>query len=337
MLSDSDDLSSDEGESTGVGLCEYLATNNANHEWINPVLNNKMKILCSNLKPNSDELWKIVGKDVANCITESNNDNTQTKASFTFDFQNFAVCPEKYQLTHYGAHSGEVLRTWLLEGSCDGKKWQTVHYHCNDRNLTKSKGSVFCWNVNCTKTYNMFRIVLKGVNSNKKWRLALGGFEIYGQIVQIQSALKKQNAIYNVYHHKSEEPRWETLCLANEFDFQKQESYNFSIWIRKEGKPMFRLKKQMMIGVIDSNLHQQKLYDDKSYGWMYSSYDGKIIDNNSRSKQYSGAFGRIGNIITCTIDSTSRTIKYHFREIRPTCMLMRMLRSTTTFQLRSKE
>ena len=75
------------------------------------------------------------------------------------------------------------MRTWVLEGSRDGKEWFTLINHVNDEALTKGYAAA-TWKIKDVSTpYRCLRVRQTGKNSAGKDSLRLCGFEVYGQLV----------------------------------------------------------------------------------------------------------------------------------------------------------
>jgi len=95
-------------------------------------------------------------------------------------------------VTHYTLRHGRdnglsILRNWNLEGSHDGKKWEILRKHENDRGM---KGSypfyTGTWTVEKrVQAMRYFRIHQTGKNSSGRYALYLSGFEIYGVLLDM--------------------------------------------------------------------------------------------------------------------------------------------------------
>jgi len=76
----------------------------------------------------------------------------------------------------------EALRDWKLQGSNDGKKWTKLLSHKQDASLDR-KGATKTWVIpKPKKSYQMFRLLQTGKNSNNHWYMALSSVELYGKV-----------------------------------------------------------------------------------------------------------------------------------------------------------
>ncbi len=103
----------------------------------------------------------------------------------------------RLQCNHYTLRhdsSGDFVRHWELRGSLDGKHWQVLRKHENDKTISKpyqlaswpvprSNGSSNGSGSDNSK-FRFFRIVLTGPNASKMTthRLCMCWFELYGYL-----------------------------------------------------------------------------------------------------------------------------------------------------------
>lgn len=100
---------------------------------------------------------------------------------------------EKYSLylTHYSLRHGRqdgmyLLCNWRLEGSLDGKIWETLKEHENDTLLKRTPHQA-TWAVDgkFTSAFRYFRIYQTGQNTSKSFNLFLSGIELYGVLIEV--------------------------------------------------------------------------------------------------------------------------------------------------------
>lgn len=176
----------------GQGIVAYLAGGLANYN--NPAEKGLIKITSSPLSHDSEPATAIVGNEVVRCVTAA-----RANSWFALDFGERSIAPTHYTLRHYNSWDTEALRTWTFEASVDGQNWVILRSHLDDTSLN-AKGATHTWNVPSESTptyYRYFRILQRGLNSNRHHYLALSGFEIYGRMQEPASATmpSKQNTI----------------------------------------------------------------------------------------------------------------------------------------------
>jgi hypothetical protein len=161
----------------GQGIVTYLAGGLANYS--NPAEKGLIKITSSPLANDSQPASAIVGNEVVRCVTAA-----RAHSWFALDFGERSIAPTHYTLRHYNSWDTEALRTWTFEASVDGQNWVILRSHLDDTSLN-AKGATHTWNLTSENTptyYRYFRILQRGLNSNRHHYLALSGFEIYGRM-----------------------------------------------------------------------------------------------------------------------------------------------------------
>jgi len=159
------------------GILYWLGTNAKTMRWRNPCGGGEVRILSSGLDPSSADPSTIAGRVAVRCVTIP-----MDYAWFIIDFLHRKIKPTHYMLRHYMSFDTEALRNWNFEGSNNGKDWELIRQHKDDYSL-KTKGQCYTWNVGAPNFYSIFRIIQTGLNSNQHKYLALGGFEIYGEMM----------------------------------------------------------------------------------------------------------------------------------------------------------
>lgn len=78
------------------------------------------------------------------------------------------------------------MRNWWLQGSNDGKHWDTLRSHTNDTSLKDQSFSVAAWPVlqDTSAAYRHFRILQTGKNASGQNDLTCSGIELYGALQQ---------------------------------------------------------------------------------------------------------------------------------------------------------
>jgi hypothetical protein len=96
-------------------------------------------------------------------------------------------------LNHYALRHGWkggcfLLLSWVIEGSQDGKKWDELRRHTNDRSMPVKGYGVANWQVENTTAYRRFRIRITGENlgggyNTGSYELNCAGIELYGKLL----------------------------------------------------------------------------------------------------------------------------------------------------------
>ena len=121
----------------------------------------------------------ILCRTAVRCLTDE-----KENAWFSVDFLGSEIKPTHYTLRHYILWNIESLRSWIFEGSQNGKQWTTISKHIRDESLSQ-KGASHTWKVQCNEFYSHFRIQMTDKNDNGHWFLCCSGFEIYGDFKYI--------------------------------------------------------------------------------------------------------------------------------------------------------
>eukprot|EP00483_Globobulimina_turgida_P011952 UN11974 len=166
------------------GICYWLGTNfGKSSEWTNPSKMGLIKIRISSLMYGRTD--NIVGR-----LTDSEVCTIHRANSWvTIDFGPYKIIPTAYSLRHGYGVGMALLRNWYFEGSNDANKWVKIKTHRNDRALCYSY-QLHTWNIpNCAESFKMFRIYQYGRNSSHDNDLCMNGFEVYGQLNRLQTAV----------------------------------------------------------------------------------------------------------------------------------------------------
>jgi len=86
-----------------------------------------------------------------------------------------------YAIRTRGDSNERHLRHWVLEGSVDGKNWNTLMTHSSDLTLNSQDG-IGKWKVNAQNYLSQFRIRQNGLNSTSNYHLLFQNVEFYGKV-----------------------------------------------------------------------------------------------------------------------------------------------------------
>ena len=91
-----------------------------------------------------------------------------------------SLVPDHYRLR--ADPSSHKLRNWELQGSTDGRAWQTLRRHQDDASLSNDSTSAAAWPVDAgAQAFRHFRVLQTGSNSSGSDYLACAGIELYGR------------------------------------------------------------------------------------------------------------------------------------------------------------
>jgi len=165
------------------GIVYYLGTNFGKSAFVNPSLAEKIKITTSLLQPKTPtNVSHVVGRSPKGglCMTTD-----QPNSWLILDFPQFYVTPSHYTLRHANIDS-DALRSWRLSASTDGRTWKVIKEHKNDGGLKNKRNSTHTWSISYGKgpkpKFRCFCIMITGPNASRRSHLALGGFEVYGDL-----------------------------------------------------------------------------------------------------------------------------------------------------------
>jgi hypothetical protein len=98
-----------------------------------------------------------------------------------YDFKNRRVQPTHYSIS---AHSNNYyLRSWVLEGSLEGSKWDEIDRHTNDA-TTNTQHPIGTFNISKSILYRYIRLRQTGKNAHGTDHLIIYAFEIFGRLIE---------------------------------------------------------------------------------------------------------------------------------------------------------
>ncbi|CAI2350375.1 unnamed protein product [Caenorhabditis sp. 36 PRJEB53466] len=172
------------GDFDDKGVVYWVGTNGTTvSSWTNPATVKAMRITCSDSRQPFGKPEDVLSRDSnpINCHTSDDKN-----AHFTIDL-GVLVIPTSYTLRHSRGYGRSALRNWNFLGSVDGKQFDTIIAHVDDKGLGEP-GSTHTWHVEekGTTAYRFFRLAQNGKNSSGQTHyLSCSGFEIYGDIVDV--------------------------------------------------------------------------------------------------------------------------------------------------------
>jgi hypothetical protein len=93
-----------------------------------------------------------------------------------WNFEKYRVIPMRYFI-----RSG-LLKSWILEGSDDWRKWTQIDVRENCRDLEGGKSGMF--EIEESKDWKWIRLTQTGMNLQNSNVLEFRGFEIYGNLIE---------------------------------------------------------------------------------------------------------------------------------------------------------
>lgn len=160
------------------GLLYYLGSLQKKHQYCNPAIQRFVSIQASSVATDSAVMTAVAGRKCERCMTDS-----RKPCWIIIDLKDVKIELNYYTLKHYNSYNN-VLRTWTLEGSNDGKTWVILRVHQSDDSLSplNDPGDTQSWSINPGYGYySKFRLYMNGKNSSGRWYLACSGIELYGK------------------------------------------------------------------------------------------------------------------------------------------------------------
>jgi hypothetical protein len=161
------------------GILHWIASNGNQEEWKNPHNQQLIRVSSSSLERGNwadlcerdpHELWT---KDVP-------------ASWFQIDLKHRLVVPTHFTLRHGMATKADFLRTWDFQGSRDGSNWELITRHKQDESLDEGFAS-HSWRIGPMRSsFRIFRILQTAKNSSNHNFLVLSGFELYGELYEIE-------------------------------------------------------------------------------------------------------------------------------------------------------
>ena len=164
------------------GVLHHIATSASFAAWRNPHVAGLVTASASSLSDDSVGIDALVGHDIVRLVTQN-----IPQSWMAIDLHSRLLHLTHYTLRHYSSWDTECLRTWRLEGkrAAADESWQLIREHHNDDSLS-GKGSTHTWTVRTTQWFSQFRIVQTAENSNRHHYLACSGWEMYGELREIE-------------------------------------------------------------------------------------------------------------------------------------------------------
>jgi hypothetical protein len=92
----------------------------------------------------------------------------------------------KVQPTHYSISSHNniyCLRSWVLERSSDGSKWNELDRHENDSTINKEH-TIGTFSISVRNKYQYLRVRQTGKNGGGNDYLTIHAFEVFGRLIE---------------------------------------------------------------------------------------------------------------------------------------------------------
>eukprot|EP01084_Bolivina_argentea_P242106 406259_1 len=180
------------------GLFYCLGTNGDLNcdSYTNPAKIGAIELTSSKLKHGESKLYALTGR--VNTIL-STKSKSKKGGFFCINLKNTKIRLTEYSLRYYNL-ANRRPRNWQLMGSNDGKIWDILKVHEDDRSL-KVRGDTFTWPIKtCMKFYSYFKLKSIGFNGEMlalDYRLSISGMELYGDV--IGGNMIMANDIHNKY------------------------------------------------------------------------------------------------------------------------------------------
>ena len=164
------------------GVLYYLGLNKLKDKrWVNPVLRGQVNVTSSSLR--KGEARNFVERRPVDqlCLCTEDEEGSWVQV----DLKRHVCAPHTYTLANRCDKSRDVLTSWTLEGSIDGKLWVVIHQHKNDQNLNDARlrsANSHTWKIAQCKYYFRFFRVRIGAQGNTSQSNVLAStcLELYG-------------------------------------------------------------------------------------------------------------------------------------------------------------
>lgn len=166
------------------GLFYWLGSRGGMTAWRNPAEADYVEVTASSLasSPPSKPASALCGRETVRCVTQP-----KPNQYFLVNLKRYKLQPTHYTMRHYDSWDTEALRNWQIEGSNDGRSYDVLREHINDKRLNKI-GATATWSLPVKKSYQFFRIRQTGPNSNDNHYLSLSGLEMYGILTEVKKS-----------------------------------------------------------------------------------------------------------------------------------------------------
>jgi len=158
------------------GVFYHIGTKGATEPWSNPAARGRVRVSSSSVE--KGQIVNILDRTPKEFWT-ADVPSSWIQVSLG---SSRSLVPNFYTLRHGGLSKADMLRTWTLQGSNDGKNWVVLRRHNNDQSLSGNFGTA-SWAVpDQTISYKHFRVLQTGHSSSFNNFLSLSGFELYGDL-----------------------------------------------------------------------------------------------------------------------------------------------------------
>mmetsp|Transcript_4271 Transcript_4271/g.15743 ORF Transcript_4271/g.15743 Transcript_4271/m.15743 type:complete len:509 (-) Transcript_4271:75-1601(-) len=161
------------------GVIYYIGSGGGAREWSNPAEDGRIAVTRS-----SDGTGRAI--DAAGRVGTKSYTDGVPNSWWQFDLgPTRTVLPSRYTLRHGSKQNTNVLRSWILEASNDGRDWTLLKAHKNDETLHGTGFATASWPIeDADQAFRHFRVRQTGPNSTGDDYLVLSGFELYGTLFE---------------------------------------------------------------------------------------------------------------------------------------------------------
>jgi len=165
------------------GILYYIGTKKGTQGYTNPQQSGDIIVTTSQIGSMSGSVDYLVGRTGNSCWIPLSNYETNG-SWFQIDLKKYEININYYTIRDSAGGGSYQLRNWVLEGSKDGNKWETVREHINDSSIT-SQGVSAGWSVQSEGYYRFVRVRVTGNDaSGRYYFLFCSGIEFYGTICE---------------------------------------------------------------------------------------------------------------------------------------------------------
>jgi hypothetical protein len=111
-------------------------------------------------------------------------DSLPRGAWLCYDFKRMRVIPKQYTIrTHNNPAGKEHLKSWIVETSEDGDKWEIIDRRDDNHDLNGFR-FIHTFDISSQTTFRFIRLTNIGLSHHKNWMIEIEAWEIFGTLLE---------------------------------------------------------------------------------------------------------------------------------------------------------
>ncbi|KAL6606420.1 hypothetical protein ACP70R_042073 [Stipagrostis hirtigluma subsp. patula] len=164
------------------GVIYYAGTSFGKHQWMNPVLIKNITVTASSPNSRYTDPKALVSKNFqGTCFAGPCIEDGKKCSWWMVDIgQDHQLMCNYYTVRQDG--STAFMRSWVLQGSVDGRNWTSLRVHDDDRTICHP-GQFASWSIagpQALLPFRFFRVALTEPAAGGTWNLCICFLELYG-------------------------------------------------------------------------------------------------------------------------------------------------------------